>query len=37
MNSNINRLVESVGKVIVGKDDTIIKLIAAFFVRVMSS
>lgn len=29
MNSNINRLAESVGKVIVGKDDTIIKLIAA--------
>ena len=29
MNSNINRLAESVGKVIVGKDDTIIKLIAS--------
>lgn len=29
MNENVKKLVESVGKVIVGKDDTIIKLIAA--------
>lgn len=29
MNSNISKLAESIGKVIVGKDDTIIKLIAA--------
>ena len=29
MNENVKKLVQSVGKVIVGKDDTIIKLIAA--------
>ena len=29
MNSNISKLAESIGKVIVGKDDTIIRLIAA--------
>ena len=29
MNSNISKLTQSVGKVIVGKDDTVIRLIAA--------
>lgn len=29
MNSNISRLAESVGRVIVGKQDTVVKLIAA--------
>ena len=29
MNNNISKLAESIGKVIVGKDDTVIKLIAS--------